>query len=97
MPPNFGEAEKGRVHKVKEVKIGLSRSDYSSLLLVRRHLQDKVDNLELATPHEMMRWVTLMWQALTLTQTELYFLKGSTNGPTYEDEQDTWWPDEDEL
>lgn len=64
MPQNSEQGEPGRVHAVGEVKIGLSRRDFRSLLLVRRRLQGIWEEGRFATPTEVGGLYDVMRAAL---------------------------------
>lgn len=89
MPQNSEQGEPGRVHAVGEVKIGLSRRDLQSLLLVRRRLQAISDECRFATPSEIRGLFDVISGALPATNAAVWNLVSrETEMITYGSQED---------
>lgn len=72
--------EPGRVHRVGEVKIGLSRRDFQSILLVRRRLQAIYLEARFATPTDLGGLFDVLNGALPRTTEAIWDLLNVSRG-----------------
>lgn len=97
MPQNSKQGEPGRVHHVQEVRIGLSRRDLQSLLLVRRRLQAIAEDCRFATPTEIRGLFDVLSSALPRTNAAVWNLVSrETEMITYGTQEDDEAHDGDE-